>query len=269
MPVAGGSNVHRVIDAVSETFSVTKRKLVHRLHASEYNAASSAETPYRCGLGHSRDPGGCAVIACADAEKERLKRTTVPTYDSTTGKLTQLTYDANRDGRVDTWTSMDGTRPLLSRIDRNEDGKIDRWEYYDDAGALVKVGFSRKDDGNVDAWAFSGSNGQVERVEFSSTGSEASIDRREYYLAPQLRAAAQPALVRADVDADNDGRIDRWETYEDGAIRTIAYDQDGDGRPDQRLTYAQRGARPDRIGPGRLRRIRHSPARKAIARVTQ
>ena len=119
------------------------------------------------------------VIACVDADKERLKRTTVPTYDATTGKLKELTYDANRDGRVDTWTSMDGTKPLLSRIDRNEDGKIDRWEYYDDAGALVKVGFSRKDDGQVDAWAFSGSTGQVERVEFSSTGSDARIDRRE------------------------------------------------------------------------------------------
>ena len=40
----------------------------------------------------------------------------------------------------------------------------------------------RKDDGHVDAWAFSGSNGQVERIDFSSTGSETSVDRREYYL---------------------------------------------------------------------------------------
>ena len=52
------------------------------------------------------------MTACADAEKERLIRTTVPTYDPATGKLTQLTYDADRNGRVDTWTSMDGTRPL-------------------------------------------------------------------------------------------------------------------------------------------------------------
>ena len=177
------------------------------------------------------------AIACADAEKERLIRTTVPTYDSATGKLTQLTYDADRNGRADTWTSMDGTRPLLSRIDRNEDGRIDRWEYYTDTGALVKVGFSRKDDGTADAWAFSGSNGQVERIEFSSTGSESSIDRREYYR-PADSDAAQPTLVRAEVDADNDGRIDRWETYDDGAIRTIAYDQDGDGVPDRRFTYA-------------------------------
>ena len=178
-----------------------------------------------------------AAIACADAEKERLIRTTVPTYDKTTGKLSQLTYDADRNGRVDTWTSMDGTRPLSSRVDRNEDGKIDRWEYYDETGALVKVGFSRKDDGNVDAWAFSGSSGQVERIEFSSTGSESAIDRREYY-SPSHSDTTQPTLVRADIDANTDGRIDRWETYEDGALHTIAYDQDGDGEPDRRLTYA-------------------------------
>ena len=178
------------------------------------------------------------TIACADAEKERLIRTTVPTYDKASGKLTQLTYDGDRNGKVDTWTSMDGTRPLLSRIDRNEDGKVDRWEYYNDSGALVKVGFSRKDDGNVDAWAFSGSSGQVERVEFSSSGSESVIDRREYYVASHSDTA-QPTLVRAELDADNDGRIDRWETYEDGAIHTVAYDQDGDGVPDRRLTYAR------------------------------
>jgi hypothetical protein len=178
------------------------------------------------------------AIGCVDAEKEQLKRTTVPTYDATTGKLKELTYDANRDGRVDTWTSMDGARPLLSRVDRNEDGKIDRWEYYGETGALVKLGFSRKDDGQVDAWAYSGSNGQVERIEFSSTGSETSIDRREYYETSGSDASAPPALVRAEGDADNDGRIDRWETYEDGAIRTVAYDEDGDGNPDRRLTYA-------------------------------
>jgi hypothetical protein len=179
-----------------------------------------------------------AMAACSDAEKERVIRTTVPTYDSATGKLKELTYDADRNGRVDTWTSMDGTRPLLSRIDRNEDGKIDRWEYYNETGALVKVGFSRKDDGNVDAWAFSGRGGQVERIDFSTTGEEDRVDRREYYQ-PSPSDTAQPTLIRADVDSDNDGRIDRWETYEAGAIRTVAYDQNGDGVPDRRLTYAQ------------------------------
>jgi hypothetical protein len=162
-----------------------------------------------------------AATACTDAEKERLIRTTVPTYDKATGKLTQLTYDANRDGRVDTWTSMDGTRPLVSRIDRNE------------------VGFSRKDDDQVDAWAFPGPDGQVERIESSSTGSETRIDRREYYVPSRAGAGGQPTLARVEIDADDDGRIDRWETYEDGVLHTVAFDGNGDSQPDQRLTYAR------------------------------
>src|SRR5229473_3256674 len=46
------------------------------------------------------------TAACSDPDKERIKRTTLATYDRNTGK-------------------------------------IDRWEYYDDNGALLKVGFSR------------------------------------------------------------------------------------------------------------------------------
>ena len=66
------------------------------------------------------------TTGCADPERDRLKATTKASYDKTTGRLTELTYDANRNGRVDTWTDMDGTRPLRSRIHRNEDGRIDR-----------------------------------------------------------------------------------------------------------------------------------------------
>src|SRR5262245_50272951 len=122
-----------------------------------------------------------AAIACSDPEAERAKKTTVPTYDKTTGKLTQLTYDRNHNGKIDTWTDMDGAKPLRSRIDLNEDGKIDRWEYYDDKGGLLKVGFSRKDDGKPDAWAYAGPDGKVERIEISSTGDDKKIDRWEHY----------------------------------------------------------------------------------------
>ena len=83
------------------------------------------------------------------------------TYDKTSGKLTQITYDRNHNGRPDTWTDMDGARPIASRIDQDEDGTIDRWEYYDAAGALVKVGFSRKNNGKPDAWAFSRPDGSL------------------------------------------------------------------------------------------------------------
>src|SRR3954453_939374 len=122
-----------------------------------------------------------AVSACADPEKGGIKQTTVPTYDKTTGKLTQLTYDRNKNGKIDTWTDMDGTRPLRSRIDMDEDGKIDRWEYYGEKGELLKVGFSRKKDGTPDAWAYSGEGDKVERVEISSTADEHKIDRWEHY----------------------------------------------------------------------------------------
>src|SRR6187397_642575 len=93
-------------------------------------------------------------FACSSPEAEQLKKTTTASYDKTTGKLKELTYDANKNGRIDTWTEMDGARPVRSRLDKNEDGRIDRWEYYDDTGALLKVGFSRKDDGKPDAWAY-------------------------------------------------------------------------------------------------------------------
>ena len=170
------------------------------------------------------------VAACSDPEKERIKETTKPTYDKTIGKLTQLTYDANKNGKIDTWTDMDGTRPLRSRSDLDEDGKLDRWEYYDDKGGLTKVGFSRKQDGRPDAWAFSGPDGKVQRVEISSTSDEKKIDRWEHY--------ENGVLARADEDTNGDGKPDKWETYEGSAVKTAAMDENFDGRPDRRLTYS-------------------------------
>jgi hypothetical protein len=176
---------------------------------------------------------------CSDPEKDRVRATTKPSYDKTTGKLQALTYDANKNGRIDTWTDMDGPRPLQSRMDRNEDGKIDRWEFYDEKGGLLKVGFSRRDDGKPDAWAFSGADGKVQRVEASSTGDQTKIDRWEYY---DASAGTGPdgmgVLVRAEEDTNGDGRPDRWDTFEAGSLRTAAFDETGDGKPDRRLTYS-------------------------------
>jgi hypothetical protein len=170
-----------------------------------------------------------SVAACADPEKERLRQTTIPTYDKTTGRLTELTYDSNKDGKIDTWTQMDGARPILSRIDRNQDGKIDRWEYHDEKGQLSKVGFSRGDTGKPDAWAFSGPDGRVARIEVSSAGDDKKIDRWEHYDAT--------GLVRAEDDTNGDGRPDKWETYANGAVSSVTFDENHDGKPDRRLTY--------------------------------
>ena len=178
------------------------------------------------------------VAACSDPEKERLKQTTKPTYDQSTGRLKELTYDANKNGRIDTWTEMDATRPIRARIDRNEDGKIDRWEYYDEKGQIAKVGFSRSDDGKPDAWAFAGADGRIVRIEISSARDEKKIDRWERYEPKGAGPEGVGALLAADEDTNGDGKPDKWETYDGGALKTAAFDEDHDGKPDRRLTYA-------------------------------
>ena len=40
--------------------------------------------------------------ACSDPERERIKQTTKPTYDKTTGKLTELTVNAYEKGNLTT-----------------------------------------------------------------------------------------------------------------------------------------------------------------------
>ncbi len=172
----------------------------------------------------------CLMLpACSDPRKEQLRKTTIPTYDRTTGRLRELTSDQDGNGTIDTWTDMDGARPLATRMDRNEDGRLDRWEYYDKSGRLEKVGFSRKDDGKPDAWAFSGPDGQIQRIEASSASDIDRIDRWEHYDAS--------GLVRAEDDTNADGLPDQWETYEGGMVKTAAFDEDYDGKPDRRLTY--------------------------------
>jgi hypothetical protein len=174
-----------------------------------------------------------ALAACADSKPGGG---ITPTYDKKTGKLTQLAYDSHHDGRIDTWTDMDGSKPLRSRIDRDGDGKIDRWEEYDASGALARVGFSRANNGTPDAWAVAAPDGGLQRIEISSTGDAHRIDRWEYY-DPAHAGAGNRALVRAAEDTVGDGRPHKWETYRDGTIETVAFDENGDGIPDRRLTY--------------------------------
>jgi hypothetical protein len=175
-----------------------------------------------------------AAAGCSHASRDRGTPSTHGTYDKTSGKLTEISYDRNHNGKIDTWTDMDGPHPLRSRVDLDEDGRIDRWEYYDASGALVKVGFSRKNTGKPDAWAFSNPDGSLEHVEVSSTADEGRIDRREYY--------ERGLLVRVEEDTNGDGRPDKWERYDAGVLKTVEFDEDHDGKPDRRLTYANNEA---------------------------
>jgi hypothetical protein len=171
--------------------------------------------------------------ACADSEKERLKKTTIPTYDTTTGKLRELTYDFNKNGKIDTWTQMDGARAVSTRQDLDEDGKIERWEYYDAGGKLIRVGLSRKASGTADAWAYPNAQGEIERIEVSSTGDEHKIDRWERY--------EGNVMSRAEEDTNGDGRPDKWEAYANGTLNVASFDENHDGVPDRRLSYDAAG----------------------------
>jgi hypothetical protein len=202
------------------------------------------------------------LAACGGPEEASPKGALQPVYDDATGRLTELMFDSSGDGRIDTWTEMDGARPLRSRVDTNADGRIDRWEYYDTVGRLTKVGFSRSDNGQADAWVFSGADGTVQRIEISSQGDESRIDRWEYYDATLADARGGGALVRAEEDTTGDGRPDRWETYEGGAITTVAFDETGNGRPDRRLTHLSSGllieSNPDASGRFTRREMKRS-----------
>ena len=174
--------------------------------------------------------------------------------------MTEITYDKNKNGRVDTWVRMDGARPISATIDSDEDGRIDRWEYYAADGRPERVGESRAKSGRADLWAYLGAEVRVRpehcglyhgvagrglvagdrdrRIEFLEvsdvTGKE-GIVRREFY-----RGGAK---ISGEEDTDGDGVMDRWEGFDAGRLRTVEFDdpKKRDGQPAQRLTYDDRG----------------------------
>jgi hypothetical protein len=196
----------------------------------------------------SRRTLACLVLAialtsnCAGPRAiapERLQ----PEYDQKTGKLRLLKYDSKGNGKIDTWSYMDGPRIVRIEIDKDGDGKIDRWEYYRADRTLEKVGFSRANDGKEDAWSFAGPDGAVARIDVS-THRNGRVDRIEYY--------EHDALVRAEEDTDGDGTIDKWETYEESRLASVSYDTTRHrGAPDRRMIYAADGsAHVEVIGSG-------------------
>ena len=174
----------------------------------------------------------CALTlgaACGSRESTTIE----PVYDKLTGKLQLLKYDSNHDGKVDTWSYMDGTRVLRIEIDKDEDGKLDRWEYYDGAQKLEKTGMSRANDGKEDAWAYTGPDGTIARIDVS-TKRDGKVTRAEHY--------EKDALTSAEEDSDGDGKADKWETYDAGRLTSVAFDTLRRGTPDRRLIYGADGS---------------------------
>src|SRR5215208_1389815 len=124
----------------------------------------------------------CAAFgaACGRNDTAEARKRITPEYDANTGKLRLLKYDANANGKVDTWSYMDGAKVTRIEIDTDEDGKIDRWEHYGADQKLEKVGFSRAADGKEDAWSFSGADGSIVRIDVS-TRRDGKVSRVEHY----------------------------------------------------------------------------------------
>ena len=172
------------------------------------------------------------VSSCAGGDAN-AKKGIEPVYDKQTGKLTLLKYDSNGNGKVDTFSYMDGARVVRIEIDKDEDGKIERWEYYGPDQQLLKIGLSRANDGRVDAWSYPNPDGSTARMDLSSTR-DGSVDRTEYY--------EKNALVRAEEDTDGDGRIDKWETYDGARLASVAFDTIHRGTADRRFLYGADGS---------------------------
>lgn len=188
------------------------------------------------------------LAGCSSPEADRVKATTQANYDRATGKLSEITYDKNKNGKIDTWVKMNGSRPVSAEIDTDEDGKIDRWEEYGPDGKLAITRWERpkpptaKDTtmkGKPDAVAYMGPDGVVEKIEYSEVSEmpemkgKESVVRREFYKGT--------VLIRAEEDTLGLGYMDRLEThFPDGSI-AVELDETADGKPDRKLTYSAQG----------------------------
>ena len=83
----------------------------------------------------------CCALGVQGCRGTPAQKNIEPVYDPDTGRLRQLKYDSDSNGKVDTVSHMDGARVLRIEIDKDEDGKVERWEYDDAARKLEKVGF--------------------------------------------------------------------------------------------------------------------------------
>lgn len=148
--------------------------------------------------------GACAAVGAGCRSVDAPHQGLEPTYDRASGRLRELSYDSDRDGRFDMKAVMDGSRVLRVEVDENGDGRPDRWEYYEPGGlAPTRIERSVRHDG------------RVTRTEGFQDG----------------------ALAWAQDDRNDDGKVDRWETYADGALSTLAIDTQGRGRPNRLITY--------------------------------
>lgn len=206
--------------------------------------------------------GATAVLAALTAGCLTASNPPTPSYEVSSRRLVRLDSDLNGDGRVEQRTYLDGTTPFRTELDADGDGRIDRWEYVDARAQVVKVGSSSRNDGIEDQWIYTAEENGERRVERSSERTP-RVDRREFYRGE--------TLVRVEEDTNQDGSPDKWETYDGGALREVAYDAVGDrGRPDRRVVYDAQGRylrlETDEDGDGRFEAASAASSQATVAR---
>jgi hypothetical protein len=157
--------------------------------------------------------GSCGGSSLPNARTKELSLLN-PVYNSETGRLERLTYDADHDGRIDMWAYMDGARVKRVDVDENGDGRPDRFEYFD-------------------ASTPPGAPPVVVRVE-EATNLDGRLSRWEFYEHGVLR--------RVEVDTDGDGHPDKWEQYTGGRLTRVDLDLEHRGVPTRRLVYRANGS---------------------------
>jgi hypothetical protein len=173
-----------------------------------------------------------AVLAACGAAGDPLR--TVPSYDTYSRRLVQLSADQNGDGRLDQWTYLEGSRVFRGEADSDGDGRIDRWEYFDAASSLVRVGGASRGDGVEDMWTDPAPNADGVLHIARSLQRDRRMDRHEYFRGD--------VLLRVEEDTNADGRSDKWDRYEGAVLREVAFDTTfAAGRADRRLIYDGRG----------------------------
>lgn len=184
---------------------------------------------------------GALAAACSSADHASAE------YDSQTGRLRTLAFDATGAGTKNAVGYVEGSTMRRIELDLDSDGAIDRWDFYKADGTLEKVGLSQHDDGRMDAEAFYTPEGAL-RVMRVSTRRDGIFDRIEYY--------EKDLLIRSEDDTNGDGKPDKWDTYRPEsdvppsvrpyAITSTAIDETGRGTPSRRLIFGP-GGRVERV----------------------
>ena len=198
----------------------------------------------------------CGPVDRGNGQDKKLE----PVYNKKSGRLEQLKYDSDGNGKFDTFSYMDGPTILRIEIDRDEDGKIDRWEYYGPGKALERVALSRAQNGVADTWQYFDAAGSISRVEIGEQvrPDKVRLDRIEYY--------DKGVIVRVEEDTDHDGHIDKWETYDGNRLVSVAFDERHRGGPTRRILYGANGdvrIEVDAVGDG------HFVAQPAVQKETR